>query len=272
MTTPVSANDPARVAAQYSSDRHLQARIQTHRRYSVGAELEDEVDVLLALSGNEALLDVGTGPGHFPGRLQRGGHRGRVVGVDLSAGMVAAAQADYPQVEFVQAAADALPFGAAAFDVLTARHMLYHVPSVPAALAEFRRVLRPGGRFLAVTNAAEYMPELWQAVEEAAALEPPLAPLAASRRGVADAFSEANGEAWVQETFGHVQLSFSNNALVFPGPEPLLAYLHSHPAWLELSEEDRARGQAALDAVLAGRFASGPFRVSKRIAFLTARR
>ena len=60
-----------------------------------------------------------------------------------------------------QAGADALPFPDASFDVLTARHMLYHVPSVPAALAEFRRVLKPGGRFLATTNVAAYMPELF---------------------------------------------------------------------------------------------------------------
>ncbi len=272
MAAPVPANDPSQVAEQYQTDRHLQTRIQTHRRYGVGPELEDNVDGLLALDGSEPLLDVGSGPGHFPGRLRGAGHRGLLVGVDLSAGMVAAARASYPQVEFIVAAADALPFADASFGVLTARHMLYHVPNVPAALAEFRRVLRPGGRFLAVTNAAEYMPELWKAVEEAAALEPVLAPLAASRRGVADAFSEANGEAWVRDAFGNVQLSFSDNALVFPGPEPVLAYLHSHPAWLGLSEDGRTQGQAALDTVLAGRFASGPFRVSKRTAFLTARR
>ena len=55
-------------------------------------------------------------------------------------------------------------------------------------------------------------------------------------------------------------------------PEPVLAYLHSHPAWLKLSGGGKTQGQAALDTVLAGRFASGPFRVSKRTAFLTARR
>ena len=62
--------------------------------------------------------------------------------------------------EAQQGDAAALPFSDAAFDVVTARHMLYHVPDVAAVLAEFRRVLKPGGRFLAVTNAEGYMAEL----------------------------------------------------------------------------------------------------------------
>jgi 2-polyprenyl-3-methyl-5-hydroxy-6-metoxy-1,4-benzoquinol methylase len=37
-------------------------------------------------------------------------------------------------------------------DVILANHMLYHVPNQPAAVAEFARVLRPGGYLLASTN------------------------------------------------------------------------------------------------------------------------
>ena len=65
----MTANSPAEVAAQYATDRHLRTRMETHERYSVGPRLEPEVDRLLALRGDEALLDVGTGPGDFPGRL-----------------------------------------------------------------------------------------------------------------------------------------------------------------------------------------------------------
>ncbi|WP_424949481.1 class I SAM-dependent methyltransferase [Deinococcus sp.] len=270
LPTLPAANDPARVAEQYRTDRHLHTRIQTHRLYGVGRELEDQVDDLLALTGTEALLDVGSGPGHFPGRLHAAGHRGRLVGADLSDGMVQTAQGTYPEVEFVQAGADALPFEGETFEVLTARHMLYHVPSVPAALAEFRRVLRPGGRFLAVTNAARYMPELWEVVEAAARLEPALGPLAGTRGSVAAAFSETNGEAWVREAFGHAQLSFSDQSLIFSGPQPVLDYLASHHGWLTLNEDEQASGRVALKTVLEGRFRHGPWMVSKRTAFLVA--
>lgn len=270
MTSNLPANDAAQVARQYATDQHLQTRIDTQRRYSVGKELEAEIDRLLALDGSETLLDVGTGPGHFPGRLAAGRHAGRLVGADLSAGMIEKARASFGGVEFVQAGADALPFADGTFDVLTARHMLYHVPSVPAALEEFRRVLKPGGRFLAVTNAARYMPELWDVVAEAAKLEAALIPLTQTRGGVAAAFSEANGEAWVQDAFGNAQLSVLDNALVFPAPEPVLAYLESHPAWLALGEAEKIRGRAALRTVLESRFLNGSWTVSKRTVFIRA--
>ena len=268
----LAANDPGRVAAQYATEQHLQTRIRTHRLYGVGTELEADVDALLALDGSESLLDVGSGPGHFPGRLHAGGHRGRLVGADLSTGMVAAARASYGGVDYVEAGADSLPFPDASFEVLTARHMLYHVPSVPAALTEFRRVLKPGGRFLAITNAAAYMPELWDVVAEAASLEAALIPLTQTRGGVAAAFSETNGRAWVQEAFGNARLSFSDNALVFPGPQPALDYLESHHAWLDLSEGAQTRSRAALKTVLDSRFTGGAWTVSKKTAFLTANR
>lgn len=257
------------VAEQYATDRHLRVRIGTHERYTVGPALESEVDRHLALTGEEALLDVGSGPGDFPGRLQAAGHRGRLVGADLSGGMVERARATYLQVEFIQADASKLPFSGASFDVLTARHMLCHVPNIPAALAEFRPLLRPGGRFLAVTNAGGYLGELWDVVAEAANLEPTLAPLL-DNRAEAMPFSEVDGEELVRAAFGNASVEFSNSALLFLNAAPVLAYLDSMPTLAELP--DLRPAHAALEQVLAPRFAAGPWRVSKRVAFLSATR
>ena len=44
--------------------------------------------------------------------------------------------------------------------------MLYHVPDVDRAIAELYRVLRPGGRLVAVTNSVENLIELWSLVGE----------------------------------------------------------------------------------------------------------
>jgi SAM-dependent methyltransferase len=54
----------------------------------------------------------------------------------------------------------ALPFGDGEFDCAVAAWMLYHVPDLDRALAELARVLRPGGRLVAVTNAPEHLLEL----------------------------------------------------------------------------------------------------------------
>ncbi|CAM4146345.1 class I SAM-dependent methyltransferase [Deinococcus marmoris] len=262
---------PAEVAAQYATERHLRTRIGTHERYSVGPGLEGTVDRLLALSGGEALLDVGTGPGDFPGRLRAGGHRGRIVGLDFSAGMVERAAEKYPEVEFLQGNATALPFADASFDVVTARHMLYHVPDVAAALAEFKRVLKPGGRFLAITNASGYMAELWDAVSEALPGEPILTELL-SHRGGSEVFSEVHGEELVRAAFGNVQLDFVAGALAFEGPEPVLAYLESMSPMHKLTPDELNRIRAALTRVLTGRMQDGEWRVSKRVVFITAKR
>ena len=154
--------------AQYETDENLRIRIETHQRYTVGPPLEPAIDAVLGLQTDESLLDIGTGPGSFPQRLRRAGHRGRLVGVDVSAGMIAKAKSAGADVEFLEADAASLPFPDHSFDVVTARHMLYHVPDISCALREARRVLRPGGRFLAVTNVYDSMGEYRRAIDEAA--------------------------------------------------------------------------------------------------------
>ncbi|CAM3892364.1 class I SAM-dependent methyltransferase [Deinococcus frigens] len=268
----MSSYSPAEVAAQYATERHLRTRIQTHERYSVGPGLEGTVDRLLALSGDEDLLDVGTGPGDFPGRLRAGGHRGRIVGMDFSAGMVERASAEYPDAEFQQGDAAALPFPDATFDVVTARHMLYHVSDVAAALAEFKRVLKPGGRFLAVTNASGYMAELWDAVAEALPGDPRFADLRGSRQSFATAFSETGGVDQVKQAFGDVGIEFLESALVFSEPEPALAYLNSIPVMQQLSDLDREDALSALLRTFKARTQGGEWRVSKRVVFISAQR
>lgn len=103
----------------------------------------------------EALLDLGCGAG-FDAFIaaQLVGPEGRVVGIDLSPEMVAVAEAGraeagLPQVEFREAAIEALPFPDASFDVALSNGVLNLVPDKPAALREVFRVLRPGGRLQA---------------------------------------------------------------------------------------------------------------------------
>jgi SAM-dependent methyltransferase len=51
-------------------------------------------------------------------------------------------------VEFRQADVEALPFAASSFDVIVSRYSAHHWPHPQTALAEFRRLLRPGGCLL----------------------------------------------------------------------------------------------------------------------------
>jgi SAM-dependent methyltransferase len=98
------------------------------------------------------VLDVATGPGTVARMsAERVGPRGRVDGVDISEQMLAEARAKAAAhgsapIDYLVAPADALPFPAATFDVVTCQQGVQFFQDQAAALKEMRRVLRPGGR------------------------------------------------------------------------------------------------------------------------------
>ena len=109
----------------------------------------------LALRSGERVLDLGAGPGFLALEMAAlVGPTGRVIGVDVSDTMRAMARARADRepaagwVEFQLGDATRLPFPDAAFDAAVATQVLEYVADVPGALAEFFRVLRPGGRLL----------------------------------------------------------------------------------------------------------------------------
>jgi SAM-dependent methyltransferase len=151
--------------SQYATDANLRSRQSLWARVEPDIPLMPWVLDLAELTGDEAVLDVGCGNGAYLAALVERGHRGRVTGVDASAGMLAAVAAPVP---LANGDVQALPFPAAAFDVVLAPHMLYHVPDRRAAAAELRRILREGGRCVAVTNGTGNLPELRDVVEAVA--------------------------------------------------------------------------------------------------------
>jgi len=105
-----------------------------------------EVESLLGrpLRPGERVLDAGCGTGWLAAGLRRARPDLRVVGADLSAGMTGRARAAgaWP---LLQADAARLPLADASVDLVVGRGVLHHLPDVVAALAEWRRVLAPGG-------------------------------------------------------------------------------------------------------------------------------
>lgn len=101
----------------------------------------------LGVTAGERLLDVGCGAGLL---LQLAAGRGATVaGFDAAPAMVASARTRVPGSRIEQGDLEELPFGAAAFDVVTGFNSFQYAATPAAALAEARRVLRPGGRLLA---------------------------------------------------------------------------------------------------------------------------
>lgn len=254
------------VAEQYRTEENLRIRIETHARYGVGESLEVAVDAAVGLQGREALLDVGTGPGEYPNRLFREGHQGRLEAVDSSPGMIQKAKSNGTDVRFVEADVRALPFADESFDVVTARHMLYHVPDVPGALAEVRRVLRPGGRLVAVTNASDYMAGFWEVVARAAGTDRAFERLLGMRGS--QVFNEASGQRQMEQVFGNAKVIYQESALLFAESWPVVRYLDSCATLYGPAD---AKWQGLLDRVgeeVDRLVAQEPWRISKRVAII----
>ena len=94
-------------------------------------------------------LEIGSGTGYFSLNLMQQGLFERLVATDISAGMldVLRDNATALGLEAGTAITDAeeLPFPDASFDLVMGHAVLHHIPDLPRAFAEFRRVLRPGG-------------------------------------------------------------------------------------------------------------------------------
>jgi len=102
------------------------------------------------LRSGMAAIDVATGTGKLAGSLADWvGPFGRVVGVDVSTGMLERARdagADAPWLEFVVGDALALPAEDASFDAATIAFGMRNLPDYERGFAEMARVVRPGGR------------------------------------------------------------------------------------------------------------------------------
>jgi ubiquinone/menaquinone biosynthesis C-methylase UbiE len=108
---------------------------------------DDLVDVL---PDGAEVLDVGTGPGALVSELARRRSDLRLVGVDLSADMVEAAQRNLREFGDRACAKQGdvtdLPFAAETFDLVVTSFSSHHWDDPAAAVPELARVLRPGGR------------------------------------------------------------------------------------------------------------------------------
>ena len=249
---------------QYATDRNLAARQSIYAFQVPSIDVAGRSLDLAGMRGGEQVLDVGCGNGGYLGSLRARGHRGLTCGADLSVGMLHSARpaTDGP---LLVSDAQALPFADDSFDVALAMHMLYHVPDRASAISELRRVLRPGGVALVVTNYAAHLEELDRLIA-ACAIAVGIAELPA--RGSV-AFEMDSGAAELEAAFASVTARPFIGKLVVPEVEPVMSYVRSMGAWVRgtqpelgaLTEEleRRVRETIATEGAFRMRTAAGCF-------------
>ena len=141
--------DPQRVSGMF--DQVAQNYDRTNTVLSLGNDRLWRIATTRAIAPRpgQRILDIAAGTGASSVALARSG--AEVVAADFSPGMIAEGQRRHggvPNLSFVEADATALPFGDAEFDTVTISFGLRNVNDPRAALAEMRRVAKPGGRLV----------------------------------------------------------------------------------------------------------------------------
>ncbi len=124
---------------------------ESKRDFHVETELL--YSLLQPLPGSR-ILEVGCGGGALLAFLAEKGHD--AVGLDILEEAVSLARQAAPTCRVVRADAGVLPFEDASFDRLLSHHLVEHLEDLPAALADWRRVLAPGGIMAACTPNRHY--------------------------------------------------------------------------------------------------------------------
>ena len=246
----------------YKTAEKLDVRILTHEKYT-----HPKVDYYnwmldqLEWQGDELTFDIGCGSGKYGEFVSP--RVKRYIACDLSHGMLKdGAGINY---ECVTLDAMGIPLADNTADIILANHMIYHIPDQEKGIAEFRRVLKPGGRMLAATNAAKTMQELKDlriAAIEAIGLE-----MAPEVQGFSLPFTLEEGASVLEKSFEHVEARTLENWLIFPEPQPVIDYIASSRDWYDKLFPDGfvwEEYEAALHQILDDHFAShSEFRVGK---------
>ncbi|MFI9160492.1 class I SAM-dependent methyltransferase [Kitasatospora aureofaciens] len=210
----------------YADGRHLAARQSIYRWQQPQYDLPGiVVEELADTSGT--VLDVGCGNGKFVSRLHTDRPDLQVVGMDISAGILA----DVPKPVLV-ADAQALPFADNSVDAVLALHMLYHVSDIEATIKELARVLQPGGVLIASTNSDTDKRELDQLWAKAAGdvLGIPEGP---ARVSLSSRFSLEKAPGYLGTAFEGIRVRELSGTIEITDPAPIVAHLASYDAWAD---------------------------------------
>ncbi|MFF8331033.1 class I SAM-dependent methyltransferase [Streptomyces cacaoi] len=222
---PDAVTDRAVLAGSaYRDERDLVARQSLYRWQHPSYDLPGlVVDRLRDVRGT--VVDVGCGNGKFVRRLHRDRPDLRVLGLDISPGIL-----DGLPRPVAVADAERLPLGSGSAGAVLALHMLYHVGDIPRAVGELARVVCDSGVVIASTNSEHDKSELDRLWERAAADVLGVA-RGPSRISLSARFSLEKAPDHLGAAFSTVDVIELPGVIEVPTPEPVVVHLASYRAW-----------------------------------------
>ena len=111
------------------------------------ARLIESFKRLTGLAPGAKVADLGCGSGVFTNLLHEAGFE--AIGVDISPKLIAVGKLKYPGLELIEGDIEHLPFADDSLDGVLLSGVVHHFPDPQRCVAEVRRVLRRGGKFMA---------------------------------------------------------------------------------------------------------------------------
>ena len=225
---------------QYKDSSNLDARVEIHKRFSTNPYgwFNWIFDTLLKLPANAKILELGSGPAYLwkecSNRIPTGWD---ITLSDLSSGMVDAAWRNLVvtgrNFKFKEIDAQSIPFEDETFDAVIANFMLYHVPDRPKAIAEIKRVLKPGGHLIAATVGDHHLQEMMEVLRKVH--------ISKTWESYANPFTLESGLEQLKPFFPNVTMSRYEDNLHVTEIEPMMAYVRSSLRAADLSEDELAK-------------------------------
>jgi len=215
----VRLDDPDVVRREYADESRFAARASAWET-SVGSDPRDLAVEAIADVRPRTILEVGCGRGELAERIQR------ELGCELRAVDQSQRMVDLTRSRGIDAElgdVHELRFADGSFDAAIAAWMLYHVPELDRGLAELARVLRPGGRLVAVTNTNSNLPELWSLVGRSS--------------DTAGSFNAENGAELLGRHFERVEERDARGTMSFPDREAAREYVAASIVGAEAAHE-----------------------------------
>ena len=231
---------------QYKDSSNLDARVEIHKRFSTNPYgwFNWVFDTLLKLPANAKILELGSGPAYLwkecSNRIPTGWD---ITLSDLSSGMLDAAWRNLVvtgrNFKFKEIDAQSIPFEDETFDAVIANFMLYHVPDRPKAIAEIKRVLKPGGHLIAATVGDHHLQEMMEVLRKVH--------ISKTWESYANPFTLESGLEQLKPFFPNVTMSRYEDNLHVTEIEPMMAYVRSSLRAADLSEDELAKVRVDLE-------------------------
>ena len=180
------------------------------------------------------MVEIGCGTGElWKQNTSKIGNDRTILLSDRSEGMIKESLkglSSFKNFKFEVFDASSIPHESMKYDCAIANHMLYHVPDIPVALGEIKRVLKPGGLFFAATNSRNHRRELIDILETGTS---------GKYENIGLSFDDVSGRKYLEKGFDIIDVRLYSDIVNVPDMDDFKNYIFSLPSVQNLGADEQ---------------------------------